>query len=100
MRKHNSAATDAQARCSCGDGADQRFRTGAGEPLRSVVLGNPVADVSEIVGNAGEVDLVMECIPRGGSLGNRSLIENTETEIRHFRNIQMIVFHAKIPGSD
>ena len=84
VRQHDSAAADAQTRCGRGDGADQRFRTGARQTLRSMVLGDPVAGIAEAIGKPREVDRIAQRIAGGRSFGDRGLIENTEAEIRHF----------------
>ena len=58
MRQHDAAAADADALRRGGDRPDQRLRAGAGEHRRAVMLGDPVARITEAVAELREVEAV------------------------------------------
>jgi hypothetical protein len=54
--QHDAAGADANARRAGGDVPDEDLGTGAGEPRRRMMLGEPVAVVAEPVTDLGELE--------------------------------------------
>jgi len=67
--QHDAAAADPNPGSGGGDGSDERFGAVAGEAARSVMLGDPVARVTELVGQTGEVNGIAEGIAGGSPSG-------------------------------
>ena len=70
-----------------GDRADERFRAGAGEHRRAVMLRHPIARIAEPVAQLREIDAVAERVGAALTLGDRRLVEHAEGEHQaRFRN--------------
>ena len=80
VRQHDAAAPHAQAGGRGRDRADQHLGARAGQHGCAVVLGDPVAVISELVGPAREIDRVAERVPAGRALRDRRLIQNAQQE--------------------
>jgi hypothetical protein len=76
--EHHAAAAHADARRGHRDRADQDLGARPGEHRAAVVLGEPVAVVAEVVGEAREVEGVAERVGAGRALRNGRLVEDAE----------------------
>ena len=71
MRQHHATRADPDVRGLGGDSRDHHFGRRARECAGRVMLGDPVALVAEAIGEAGELDGVVEGVGGGESSGNR-----------------------------
>jgi hypothetical protein len=78
MRQHDASAADPEVRRSFCNKPDHHFRTGAGETGSAVMLGQPIARVSEAIRRACKGKSITQGIARGQAFGNRGLVENAE----------------------
>ena len=78
VREHHAAAADADPLGGRRDRPDQHLGRRAREHRAAVVLGDPVAVVSQAVGVAGEVERVGERVRSGRARGDRGLVEHAE----------------------
>ena len=74
--QHHAAAPDPDALGGGRDRADQRLGARAREHRASVVLGDPVTVIAELVGEPGEVDRVAQRVGAGRAFGDRGLVED------------------------
>src|SRR3954451_15926818 len=79
VRQHDPAASHPDALGGGRDRSNQHFGGRAREPRRAVMLGDPEARVSELVGQAREVEGVVESVGARGALGDGRLVEDAQT---------------------
>jgi len=71
VRQHHAAAPHPDASRRGRDCGDQDLGRGAREHGRAVMLGHPVAPVPKLLGEAGQVDRVLERLRPSPAVGNR-----------------------------
>ncbi|HJN93964.1 MAG TPA: hypothetical protein QGF05_14740 [Dehalococcoidia bacterium] len=81
VRQHDAAGADADALGASGDLGDQDLGGGAGEGSGVVVLGQPIAGVTESVGGLGKFKGLGQGLLDSVPLANRNLIENSELHV-------------------
>jgi hypothetical protein len=81
VRQHHAARADADALRRRGHRRDQHLGRVAGEHRSAVVLGQPVAVVSELVGEPRQVDRVRQGVGVRRAFRYRGLVQNAEEHL-------------------
>jgi hypothetical protein len=87
VRQHHAAAADADAPGVGGNVADQDFRARAGVARRVVVLGEPVAVVTEALAGLRQAQAVVRAARRPTAVVDGGLVGNTEFESHEWSRV-------------
>jgi hypothetical protein len=78
MAQHDAAGADTNVAGLGRDARNQDLGDSTGEPLRAVMLGQPIPGIAEAVGGACQLERLGHCLRRGPALADGRLVEDAQ----------------------